>query len=128
MNAALDRLYDGIPTFRCIDGCGDCCGIVPWSEDEYAKVADRLPAGARVERSGAVLFPVIDDDSLTCPFFDHGCTVYADRPFMCRLFGTAREARLTCPHGRQPTRMLTPEKARAKCNRYQDLTGARYGG
>lgn len=111
MTDALRRLYDKIPTFKCRTGCGDCCGLVPWSPEEFAKVAARLPADATAQPfvDGTVI--PMRDGSTKCPFFDHGCTVYEDRPFMCRLFGTARDARLTCRHGCQPGHMLTKAKA-----------------
>lgn len=119
MSESLQRLYDKIPTFKCRPGCGDCCGLVPWSPDEWAKVADRLPADATTMPFGATMVIPFRTGSVKCPFFDAGCTVYEDRPFMCRLFGTARDARLTCPHGCQPKHILTMEKAYALKTRYQ---------
>ena len=42
---------------------------------------------------------------LDCPHLgDGGCAVYAERPVICRLFGTT--SRLACPHGRRPEQML----------------------
>ncbi|MES2019261.1 MAG: YkgJ family cysteine cluster protein, partial [Pseudomonadota bacterium] len=37
---------------------------------------------------------------------EQGCTVYHERPLVCRLFGTT--PRLACPHGRGPALMIDP--------------------
>lgn len=121
MVLSTDAHYRKIPSFTCIKGCGDCCGIVPWAPEEFARVRDRLPPGTELLEADGCIHP-IRPDSATCPFFDHGCTVYDDRPFMCRLFGTARDWRLTCPHGRQPRKMLTMQKARDLTDRYRRET------
>lgn len=118
---AITDLYRPIPAFRCIEGCGTCCGVVPWAPEEFDRVRDRLPAGTEVMEADGCFIP-IRPKGTTCPFFDHGCSVYSDRPFMCRLFGTARDRRLKCPHGRQPEKMLTPEKASRLTGRYQRMT------
>ncbi len=118
----LERLYGKIPSFTCKAGCGDCCGIVPWSPAEWARVADRLPADATATLLDGVVIPT-RASSTRCPFFSGGCTVYEDRPFMCRLFGTARDARLTCPKGCQPTHLLAKTKARKLTTQYQKEMG-----
>lgn len=35
-----------------------------------------------------------------------GCTVYHDRPLICRLFGTTPS--MACPNGRRPEEMVAP--------------------
>ena len=35
-----------------------------------------------------------------------GCTVYEERPLVCRWFGSTQ--RLPCPHGRRPEYLLDP--------------------
>lgn len=124
MTHDLSSLYERIPAFTCIKGCSDCCGLVPWSPEEFAKVADRVPAGVTLLDMNGCVVPQ-RGTSGTCPFFDHGCTVYADRPFLCRLFGTAPEPRLTCPHGCHPEKQLTVEKAKWMTMRYQRETQSR---
>lgn len=40
-----------------------------------------------------------------CPYLGaDGCRVYAERPLVCRLFGTT--PRLPCPNGRRPASMI----------------------
>jgi Fe-S-cluster containining protein len=123
VNPAVAAIYDKIPTFTCKAGCGVCCGVVPWSAEEYAAVASRLPAGATTEEIEGKIYPIRADGSLTCPFFDGGCTVYEDRPFMCRLFGTSRDPLLRCPVGCEPKRMLTSARARRLRAQYINKAG-----
>lgn len=83
-----------IPTFACVPGCHDCCGPVTTSTDEMA----RLPVKSDAEHAAALT-------NLSCPHLGPtGCQVYAERPLICRLFGTT--PRLACPNGRRPEQMI----------------------
>lgn len=83
-----------IPSFECIPGCHDCCGPVTTSSEEMA----RLPVKSDAEHEAALA-------SFGCPHLGaQGCQVYAERPLICRLFGTT--PRLACPHGRRPQTMI----------------------
>ncbi|WP_313319532.1 YkgJ family cysteine cluster protein [Stenotrophomonas sp.] len=97
----LESLREKIPTFRCIVGCHDCCGPVTASSEEVA----RLPVKSDEEHERALT-------DLTCPYLgSSGCEVYAERPLICRLFGTS--PRLPCPNGMRPVYMVddTTEQA-----------------
>lgn len=86
-----------IPTFECVPGCHDCCGPVTASSEEMAE----LPVKTEAEHEAALA-------DWNCPHLgEQGCTVYADRPLICRLFGTT--PRMPCPHGRRPETMIDPE-------------------
>ncbi len=77
-----------IPPMKCDDNCGDCCGIVPATEAEYATVA------AYVAEHN--ITPV--DQGITCPFYQGGrCAVHEARPLLCKLFGHA--SGMTCSRG-----------------------------
>ncbi len=90
----LESLREKIPTFRCIVGCHDCCGPVTASSEEVA----RLPIKTDAEHERALT-------DLTCPYLGTGgCEVYAERPLICRLFGTS--PRLPCPNGMRPVYMV----------------------
>jgi hypothetical protein len=92
----LDDLRRQIPSFTCIVGCHDCCGPVTASSEELA----RLPAKSEAEHAAALA-------ELSCPHLGHhGCEVYAERPLICRLFGTT--PRLLCPNGQRPQYMIDP--------------------
>lgn len=86
-----------IPAFECLPGCHDCCGPVTASSVEMAE----LPVKSAAAHRRALA-------DLSCPHLGaKGCTVYADRPLICRLFGTTSE--LPCPHGMRPEVMIAPD-------------------
>jgi hypothetical protein len=85
-----------IPEFACIPGCHDCCGPVLASSAEMA----RLPEVSEAQREKAL--PNWDCAHLA----EHGCSVYEERPLICRMFGTT--PRLPCPHGKRPELLIDP--------------------
>ena len=90
----LRDLRDRIPSCACVAGCHDCCGPVTASSEEAAE----LPYRSEAVRDAALA-------EFSCPHLgDHGCTVYGDRPLICRLFGTT--PRLACPRGMRPETMI----------------------
>ena len=92
----IDELRARIPSFVCIVGCHDCCGPVTASSEEMA----RLPVKTEAEHEAALA-------ELSCPHLGaRGCEVYAERPLICRLFGTT--PRLLCPNGQRPVYMIDP--------------------
>lgn len=83
-----------IPNFECVPGCHDCCGPVTTSSEEMSL----LPVKSEAEHAAALA-------ELSCPHLSqNGCTVYDERPLICRVFGTT--PRLPCPHGRRPDNMI----------------------
>ena len=89
-------LRQRIPAFECVPGCHDCCGPVTASSEEMA----RLPVKTEAEHAAALA-------ELNCPHLGkNGCQVYAERPLVCRLFGTT--PRLACPNGKRPETMIDP--------------------
>lgn len=85
-----------IPSFECTPGCHDCCGPVTTSTEEMS----RLPIKSDAEHEAALA-------NLSCPHLgSKGCQVYAERPLICRLFGTT--PRLACPNGNRPEVMVDP--------------------
>lgn len=89
-------LRQHIPAFKCVPGCHDCCGPVTASSEEMA----RLPVKTEAEHAAALA-------ELSCPHLGkNGCQVYAERPLVCRLFGTT--PRLACPNGKRPEIMIDP--------------------
>ncbi len=119
----LRLVYRDIPaTSPCKAGCSDCCGPVPWNDEELARVKDDVPPIAQWLDLGPVrgLFNPLTGK---CPFASaDGCKVYDRRPFMCRLFATSLEdTRLSCPHGTRPERPLSAVKARTITDRYAKI-------
>ena len=90
----INQLRAKIPTFRCIKGCHDCCGPVTVSSEEMA----RLPVKSNAEHDAAL-------NELSCAYLGaQGCEIYAERPLICRLFGTTPS--LLCPNGQRPEYMI----------------------
>lgn len=122
---ALRMLYRDVPAVvGCKPGCGRCCGPVPWSPAERARVAPRLPddvvAMPAPGPNDGFLLLVRESHPTRCAALDDDkrCTVYDARPLMCRLFGATDAPQLTCAFGARAARPLTDTKARALCNRY----------
>lgn len=90
----LERLYAQIPTFKCIPGCTDCCGPVPFARIEWDRISDQRAA-----------------TGIKCPYANCGCDIYAQRPLVCRIFGTVDDKKIECPHGCRPPFLLRPEAA-----------------
>jgi hypothetical protein len=85
-----------IPAFVCKPGCHDCCGPVTTSPEEMS----RLPVKTTEEHDVALA-------NFSCPHLgESGCEVYAERPLICRLFGTT--PRLACPNDHRPDVMIDP--------------------
>ena len=99
----IKALYAEIPSFSCIEGCVECCGPVLFTQEEWKRVKDKRKA-----------------TSMDCPYSLNGrCDIYADRPFICRLYGAAED--LKCPHGCGPEKLLTAEKSEALTKTYLKL-------
>ena len=106
--AALKKLYKKIPEFSCVEGCNDCCGVVPVSPHEAKKL--KITTNMTPVKLG------------TCDCIystSDGCTAYDNRPFMCRLFGAVED--LPCPHGKKPNKMLTSQQGRRLSDEYRKL-------
>lgn len=85
-----------IPSFECVPGCHDCCGPVTTSSEEMSRLPRKTPA----EQEAAL-------NELNCVHLGpHGCTVYDERPLICRLFGTTKT--LPCPNDRRPEVLIHP--------------------
>lgn len=93
----IARLRERIPSFECVPGCHDCCGPVTTSTEEMS----RLPIKTDAEHEVAL-------EDLNCVHLGpNGCTVYAERPLICRLFGTTPD--MPCPNGRRPENLVDTE-------------------
>jgi len=106
--SSLKKLYSKIPSFECIEGCTDCCGPVPLTKLE----AKRLNVDSNLTPTKL--------GSCDCVYAsEKGCTVYENRPYMCRLFGATED--LKCPHGKKPTKLLSSDSTNRLTNDYRKL-------
>ena len=96
----IDQLRLQIPSFACVPGCHDCCGPVTASSEEMS----RLPVKSDAEHEAALA-------EYNCVHLGpQGCTVYDQRPLICRLFGTTPS--LPCPRGQGPETPIEPQVER----------------
>ena len=96
----IARLRERIPTFECVPGCHDCCGPVTTSSEEMS----RLPVKSDAEHEAAL-------KEFNCVHLGpNGCTVYGERPLICRLFGTTPN--MACPNGCRPQEMVDAKTER----------------
>ncbi|MBQ4133278.1 MAG: hypothetical protein IJD04_06050 [Desulfovibrionaceae bacterium] len=104
MSAKVHKaLYAQIPSFRCKEGCTECCGPVPFSSWEKAQV--KIEPGKLGRR---------------CPYLgESGCLIYENRPLMCRLYGTVPE--MKCPHKCRPEKMLSSQEGRRILAKYRKM-------
>lgn len=102
----LQELYAQIPSFKCKEGCTDCCGFIMFSKREWQKIPKKFHK----------------PECIACPYSANGaCEIYEDRPFICRLYGTVDTPRLRCPHGCAPEKMLTEAEGARLTAEYQRL-------
>ena len=87
----LDALYSAISdTPACNSGCCKCCGPVIMSVTEAKRIG--MPKGILATRGKG-------EFGDTCEFVDeetHQCSIYEDRPFICRLFNSTQSKPFTC--------------------------------
>lgn len=98
---SIDAVYAAIPDVRCKGLCHRACGPIDMSEAEHARITERHGSAPTVlalqDPERFTLLP----NAMTCSkLVDKRCSIYADRPLVCRLYGAVRELR--CPHGCTP--------------------------
>ena len=82
----LQVIYAEIPIVACKKICSNFCTMIPVSPVEQRVIR---------ERHGIL---VAHDEHGVCRALKHGlCSVYEDRPLICRVFGAAEG--ILCPHG-----------------------------
>lgn len=82
---------------KCISKCkAACCGPVPFDRDFVEKnppkkEVETMPVGDKI---------ILITDDLACPYLDENylCSIYDDRPEVCRKFGDETALLLMCPY------------------------------
>ncbi|HET9076432.1 MAG TPA: YkgJ family cysteine cluster protein [Acidimicrobiales bacterium] len=104
---SLADVYARIPEIECKGLCQDSCGPIAMSNEE----------DARLRQQGVVIPPMLEavaalerGDDYYCPALqDQRCTVYGDRPTICRLWGATES--MPCPHGCTPADALSQQES-----------------
>lgn len=105
---------DCIPEFDCVDGCHECCGVVPFNAAEKSKAEAKMTllSWQKFDDSSWVATAALQHP-FSCPFLGNkGCTIYDDRPMICRLFGSVDDPRMKCPKGCGPEQFITETESR----------------
>lgn len=93
LDETLDALWARVPNAGCQGLCADACGPIGMSEVERDRIRRRH--GVVIEDAATA------PGTLDCPALVGGrCSVYADRPMVCRVWGVIDP--LPCPHGCLP--------------------------
>ena len=97
---AQEAIYARLPSINCKGLCVRSCGPVPCQRAE--RDAMRAAAGGKPH--------AIVKSTGMCAYLEAGrCSVYAQRPLICRLYGVVEKMRY--PHGCEPSRWLSDGEA-----------------
>lgn len=103
--AALEALYEQVPEAGCKGLCSDFCGPIRMGPLERlrtrqagVKITPEAEAKRKLEQS---------DGAWSCDALARGrCTIYPERPMICRTWGAAEGQE--CPYGCRPQNGLLP--------------------
>lgn len=95
----LRKIFDYQKEYLCCsEGCAHCCkqGDYPMSELEFKYLIvgfEKLSEDLKEKiRANMEITKVGDKDSYVCPFLiENKCSVYHNRPLVCRAFGVLTE-------------------------------------
>jgi Fe-S-cluster containining protein len=105
--ASLPDIYARIPPVECKGLCQDSCGPIAMSAEEDRRLVER---GVAIPSMVDAVAAVERGDDYYCPaLVDGRCTVYEDRPTICRLWGATQS--MPCPYGCTPADALTQEES-----------------
>ena len=101
----LKKIYAQIPSSKCPEGCGECCGPVYPSLKEMQNIRFWCVNHGMEFKDFATL------NDLSCPYLmdDKRCQIYDARPFMCRTYGMINHKLLRCAKCKPERIMSNPE-------------------
>lgn len=87
-----------IPAHKNCINCGECCGIIPATQEEIKQIREFLKSHEDIRKS----IRKRSGKSPYCPFRNHDkkiCEIYEVRPTICRLMGVCKGKFMQCPNG-----------------------------
>lgn len=131
-------IWSRVPEVHCKGLCGDTvCTNVPLMPVEHRFLSERYGAVHHIqivrhldETTGAVVVaPTLgvstDPDHAGCPFYrQNRCSIYEDRPLMCRIYGHPVGELAGCPHGCRVERPMRRGRVRELCELLLQVVGA----
>jgi len=128
----VQAVYDHLPRINCKGLCHASCGPIPVfaAEVDSMAAATAFPVRSQLAtlpepKDSFVLLPRFEDEddnpNANCPLLRHNrCTIYEQRPFICRIYGTSEGIR--CPHGCEPEWVLSREEAATLIDEMDELS------
>jgi len=103
----LAKLYEKIPEVNCKGLCSEACAFIKMSDFEQQRLDKK--------------YGKADYLCNPCPILliDGKCSIYKDRPFVCRMFGATK--RLPCPFGCKPEEYIADKAAALLFNQLDKL-------
>jgi Fe-S-cluster containining protein len=106
---AIRKLYERIPehALTCRGLCHDSCGTIAFSQAEARHIAYRH--GSPPMANGFTRGGFRESDDIMCDKLTptKRCSIYEDRPMICRVYGLLR--RMRCPHGCVPSEWMSDD-------------------
>lgn len=103
---SLADIYARIPDVHCKGLCQESCGPIAMSNDEDRRLRAR---GVTIPPMADAVESIERGADYWCPALKDGrCSVYDDRPTICRLWGATTS--MPCPHGCTPENALSQEE------------------
>lgn len=94
MPDSLERIYRAVPTVQCKGMCQQACGPIDMSAEERRRID---AGGIHIPTMRELNDSITERGSMDCPaLVDGKCSVYDDRPLICRLWGAVES--MPCPH------------------------------
>lgn len=95
----LKKIYNKLPEIKCKGLCVEACSIVKVSDIEKKEIARKYAIEPFLSEEQIVEKMMNSHpSSWKCGALKDGrCTVYEDRPLICRLFGLVKA--MKCPYG-----------------------------
>lgn len=117
----LNEAYDTLPSVECRGLCWEACSFIPLEDVEVVNIetATGSPVKTIEYMSKRMLEPTGTSED-QCPYLQlRRCSIYDQRPTICRLFGIARG--MECRHGCRPARIVERDEGHVLLNRIRKL-------
>ena len=95
--SSIQEIYGKIPKLICLGLCQDSCGPIMASEAETKVIVFKYGN-----------FPSFNQEFRCDALKNNRCSIYHDRPMICRLWGLAEG--MECPFGCKPERYVTKQE------------------
>ena len=109
---------------KCLDKCkAECCSVVPFEKDRFYR-NKRVREILELTEFDGIVIPTTKDGK--CPFLGHDlqCTIYDDRPDVCRKFGDESHILMTCAYQDKDGRVRSRQERRQISRQHEKIQTA----